>query len=845
MREKLATTNWEITDWKINLRYRSIVPVLTLLLLPFGLFWAETLGQRVFYHHDLQYYFFPYHKLVVDIVASGHLPLWNPYAFSGIPLLGDGQTAMFYPPNWIFWLLPPIQALTVVVLLHFSIAGVGMWLYVRRLQFGQVASFVSALAYMFNGFLVARVVHLSIMAGAALIPLVFWSVERLLQQRDRRSFVVAAAMVGIQALAGHPQIPIYTAVGLGIYVVVVMINQWRQARRWHVFQPLAYLAGIYVVGYALVAIQLVPWIEFAAFSPRAASASYAFVTFQSLISFDWLLFVFPYGYGGLRATWLQSTPGWALPVYLWERLAYVGLLPLALAGIGIVELKRVRHQARRADRHTFPTAHLRYDRLVALVAVLVVLLLIAAGSGTPFGQLVYLLPAIGRLRAYARAIAVVCFVLAVLAAYGVERLSADTSVASRRVDRAPIIMGGLLILVVGGALIAANSIGAAGFASTSSNQMQQLMLDRFLQLDQANAYMPLFLALASAIVLCWLSRGLNRRSGAAMIGVIALDVLGFAATFNPTIAPDSFARVPKSVAFLRQDSELFRTASFIVDDRLHPEVAQDQLAISWAMPYGIEDINGFNSLQPRRYTDVLFGPEVEDVSYGFLNNSALLRADNHLLSMLNVKYALVQAQSPVLLNLRREALDTMPDPTMETIWRKVFQDENVSIYQHPAPLDRAYFVGKVSVIPDARTILAAIKQPGFEPSRLALVEGGMTFAEAERLSDESPAQVQVERVSPNELLLHTHTTVDRFLVLSEMWFPGWHAEIDGRPVTIYRANYLFRGLAVPAGTHTIRMYYRPTSAIIGASITGLTLLGCTVALGSGLWHNDRRRQQYM
>jgi hypothetical protein len=836
MHENLATEGWELAAWKINLRDRMVWPGLALFVLPFVLFWAETLGRRVFYHHDLQYYFFPYHKLVVDITANGHLPLWNPYAFSGIPLLGDGQTAMFYPPNWLFWLLPPIHALTVVVLLHFSIAGVGMWLYLRRLHFGWLAAFVAALAYMFNGFLVARVVHLSIMAGAALIPLIFWSVERLLQQRSRRAFVLAAVLVGVQALAGHPQVPIYTGVGLGVYLLTLTLLGWRRTRRWQSMVPLATLAGIYLVGYALAAIQLVPWIEFASFSPRAANASYEFVTFQSLTSFDWLLFLFPYGYGGLRETWLQSGPAWDLPVYLWERLAYVGLLPLALSIVGIADLRRLRNRAQRGDSASLP-AQFQTERLIALIAVLVVLLLIAAGSSTPFGRLVYLLPAIGKLRAYARAVALGCFALTALAAYGVERLVTATT-AARRNDRVPIIAGAAILAAVSSAVVVASLMGAAGFAGTANHQMFQVMLDRLLQLDQANAYMPLLLALAGMGVLWWLSRSVTRLSSAALIAVVAIDLLGFATTFNPTTTPTSFAQVPESVAFLRNDPSLFRTASFITDDRLPPAIAQDQLAISWAIPYGIEDINGFNSLQPRRYTDMLFGPQIEDVSYGFLADPALLQPDNHLLSMLNVKYALVQKPTWIRLTPPYEDQRLNVEQETEPGWRKVFEDQYVSVYRNPAPFERAYFVPKVAVLPDARTILAAIKQPGFEARQLALVEGGMTFQEAEQLSSDTSAQVQVERVSPNELRLHTDTATDRFLVLSEMWFPGWHAVIDDQELPIYRVNYLFRGIAVPAGTHTIRMYYRPMSAIVGASITGLALLGCALAISGVRW---RRR----
>jgi hypothetical protein len=281
-----------------------------------------------------------------------------------------------------------------------------------------------------------------------------------------------------------------------------------------------------------------------------------------------------------------------------------------------------------------------------------------------------------------------------------------------------------------------------------------------------------------------------------------------------TTDPAVFRRVPPSVQFLQRDPDLFRVAVFITTDILPPEVAQSQLALSWALPYHIDDINGFNSLQPRRYTDVLFGPEVGDVSYGMLRDERLLQLDSRLLSMLDVKYLLVQPQAQLI-------------PPAE--WQPVFVDDTVAIYRNPWWQGRAAFVERVKVMPDAQAVLAHVREPGFDPWRVALVEDGMDAAAAQRLSRGGNAEVQVEQVSPNELLIHTQTDAERFLVLSEMWFPGWRAQLNGMPLPIYRTNYLLRGIVVPPGTHTIRMVYRPTSVLFGAATTVIT----ATVLGAG------------
>ena len=136
------------------------LPLLLIAVLPLVVFAPLALLYGVFYVHDVQHYFYPYHVASAKLVAEGHLPLWNPYAFSGMPLIGDGQTAIFYPPNWLFFIAPGNVALNYTILLQFSIAGVGTYLLARSLGLHLLPSFVAAVAYMFSGFLTARSVHL-------------------------------------------------------------------------------------------------------------------------------------------------------------------------------------------------------------------------------------------------------------------------------------------------------------------------------------------------------------------------------------------------------------------------------------------------------------------------------------------------------------------------------------------------------------------------------------------------------------------------------------------------------------------------------------------------------------
>jgi hypothetical protein len=261
----------------------------------------------------------------------------------------------------------------------------------------------------------------------------------------------------------------------------------------------------------------------------------------------------------------------------------------------------------------------------------------------------------------------------------------------------------------------------------------------------------------------------------------------------------------------------FRKATVLTGSNdLGYRAAQHTLSMSWGMVHGIEDINGFNSLQPRRYTDYVFGPRVDDVSYGYLRDPRLFRPDNPVLHSLNVRYVLVPTgdQIPAASHLRL-----------------VFEGTRVRVYENTMAYPRAYFADRVRAERSQGRVLTSVTAPGFDGRHEALVESGSPPS----VPDASgPAAASVNRPGPNELVVESVTTEPRLLVVSEMYFPGWRAYVDGVETPIYRTNYLFRGVVVPAGRHAVTFLYRPMSVVIGAAVT--MLAGLAV-----LWVLTRRR----
>lgn len=792
--------------------------------LPMLLFLPQTIGMRTFFHHDLQHYFYPYHHVAWEAVRARELPLWNRFAFAGVPLLGDGQTAMLFPTNWGHLLLNDWHAMSLSIVLDFSLAGLGMVLFLRSMKLSLLPVLLGSIGFMLSGFMTARITHPSILAGAAMIPWAFWSMDRLLARPTISAIITAIVCVALQLVSGHPQIPAYTAIALAIYLLsIAALRGLRPA-------ALVWIVIVYSGGAALAAVQLVPWYELIRQSPRAAAASYEFVTLDSITNVGWLLMLFPYAVGGMTTNWLQTGAQWDVLSYSWERLGYPGVVPTVFALIGAaLALRQARANPRRA----------------AIALVLFVMLLVAAGSGTPLGRLVYAVPLVGKLRCYSRAVGVAGFALAALSAFGLQWLLQN----HKRIRTVVFVAVGLLI-VQALCLLVPVVFEPGSIVADSVQPVPALpLVAKCLRVSQTNFLVPAgftVLLIASLVIL-------RRRSptvlAAVLCGLSALDLGALTVTYAPTVAVSAIDRVPESVKFLRADPDVFRVVVLLGDDRIPTTQAQNQLAVSWAMAYGIEDVNGFNSLQPRRHMEALFGPSALDISYGVLpdHNGTLLDASSPWLKPFNVKYALVPATFKL---------------ASSRDWKEAYRDEDVVIYRNPRFVPRAWLVRQVVSGVAPATILQLAGSAGFPSDRTALIADSLDEAVESQANVtgsaevsvrrnspteivpvlptaaydpyEPPAKVSYRRLSNREVIIEGETDRRRFLMVSETDFPGWRAELrrpDGTAtdLPIHRTNHYFRGMVVPEGTWTIHMTYEPLSVRVGAWISGATLAVLLVA----------------
>src|SRR6185436_20928165 len=153
---------------------------------------------------DLVTSFYPYHELAARAVRDWTLPLWNPYMLAGAPFLANTQSAVFYPLNFLYYVLPVPIAWTIGFFLRRILAALFMTMFARRIGASPTAAIVSGLLFSFCGFLTAwqgQAMH----DAAIWLPFVCYSTVRLLEETDRRSVAIAAVAYAMPVLAGHPE----------------------------------------------------------------------------------------------------------------------------------------------------------------------------------------------------------------------------------------------------------------------------------------------------------------------------------------------------------------------------------------------------------------------------------------------------------------------------------------------------------------------------------------------------------------------------------------------------------------------------------------------------------------
>lgn len=544
---------------------------------------------------------YPWRNLSLDLIKRGEIPLWNPYSFSGTPLLGNFQSAVIYPLNFLYLLIEDFASVwSIQVILQTVLGGIFMYVYLHNFKLKRPALILGTLAWIGSGFFVAWQQWNTVVHVAIYLPLILLSVDELILEKHSRKKTLFWMVVFIASLlssffAGYLQPFFYIFVTGGVYLLARIYQTKR-------YKQLLIFAILYFVFFVLALPQLLPTLQFIALSARDIDqANWSrpdwFLPWQNLVQ--------------LIAPDFFGNPATLNYFGIWnyqEFVSYVGIVPLIFALTVLI---------------------VRRDKKTLFWGALLILALIMA-LPTPLSKLPFILhlPFISSAQP-SRIIMLVDFSLAVLAALGLDYFLKKTQPGKVFLSLSLAIFLGLMSL--------------AAFAIETSRVT-----------SQRNLIMPVFVTV-TVILLFLLAHLVTKTKQLIVLLIIALtafDLLRFATKFEPFSSRNYLYPSTKIMSFLQDKSrtEVFRVAA--LDDRILPP--------NFNIMYKVQTPSGYDPLYLKRYGEFIAALErgKPDTSppWGFNRIVTPKNINNRLYGLLNTRYLLSFSQFPDYKLLAKEGI---------------------------------------------------------------------------------------------------------------------------------------------------------------------------------------------
>ncbi|HEX5418083.1 MAG TPA: YfhO family protein, partial [Chloroflexota bacterium] len=455
----------------------------------------------------------------------------------------------------------------------------------------------------------------------------------------------------------------------------------------------------------------------------------------------------------------------------WRGMSVVSLLDgSTYAGASVVLLALV---------SLYPARTRLHRQLTAFFAIAAGLLL-AKIYGAPIISAIGLLPGLNVTFIPKWSAPVASFCIAFLAGLGIQRLLTDGAPSKTRTRALAI----LLALTVVGILLNWNTL---------------------LRPPIARAAFGLGIFLVFAFV-SWHVLGLGKRFAATGVALlccqlVVLELFAYGPHNTYQKRFDLLAE-PPFATFLRQQEAGQPSRIFALDGILYPNLATT---------YGMSDIRALDALYPERYLDYIrnfVSPDVIDRFSGDPDGSTEGPArivGNPWFDLTGVRYVVTTPEDTSLSHC----------PPVSCQYRGIYTGE-VQVFENTHALPRAFLVGRVKVVDGPQAAIAAMKQESVDPRDLAIVETLPGNAPGDVLPGGGNAEI-IGYASSN-VTIAVDASAPSLLVLTDTYYPGWKATVDGREAPIFATDLAFRGVRVPAGHHLVAFSYDPVTFRLGLAV---------------------------
>ena len=676
----------------------------------------------------------PWRKLVTDAEKKFTLPLWNSYNFAGTPLLANFQSAVFYPLNILFYLLPFNISWSLLVLMQPLLAALFLYLYLKHLRLNKIASLLGALSFAFSGFAIAWLEWGTILNTVLWLPLILLAADKIIEKshvsKIKWSIVFIISLI-CSFFAGHIQSFFYVFSLTVIYLLTKLIIA-RDKKSFINFLIL------FLVFFVLSLPQLIPTLQFIILSARNLDLPGWqtnpgwFIPWQNLIQF--------------LAPDFFGNPATLNYYGIWnygEFIGYIGIFPLIMAFFALFF---------RRDKKTlfFGTAF-----FLSLIFALPNFI-----SKLPF---IFNLPFISTAQP-TRLLFITDFTLCILAALGL-----DYFIENKNKKKVIYVLSAIFVLFVSLWLFVLVFHG-------------NILTTAALNISRQNLILPVLLFITVSAILLLIILYPRKKFitflTCLLILVTVFDLFRFGWKFEPFTNKEYLYPSTSVMSFLKNQQGMFRVMS--TDSRILPP--------NFSAMYKLQTLDGYDPLYLQRYGELMVAikrdkPDINP-QFGFNRIITPQSFTSGIIDLLGTKYVL--------------SLDDIKNSKLKL----VFTDGIVKVYENQLALPRAFFVSDTLLVNSKQESIDALFNLNNSLGKTAVVENSGNFSK----NNWSIGEVSTVNYSNDSVILKTDNKGNGFLVLTDSYYPTWHAKIDGKETQIFLTDYNFRGIVIPEGKHTVEFY---------------------------------------
>jgi len=705
--------------------------------------------------------------------ASGHLPLWNPMIMDGLPYIAPVTHGdVLYPTSFLRKYLSADKVTNLGFVLHYILAGLFMFLFLRRLNVSWVGATVGGIAYQLSGILIsyARPGHDGKLFVSTMLPLACLAL--LVALRDRRAwgYPLLAVAVALCLLSPHVQTTYYLLIATGLWALYLTCGERTTEPLRPRLTRLAIVLVAVIAGFGIAAPQILPFLEYIPHSPRAVAYSTAFENAASYgVPWEHVPGFFLAGFVGESGTYWGSNP-------IKLHSEYLGLAVVALAILGLGG-----QPARR--------------RLIWwLGGICALFLLIALSNATPFYKLWWsVMPYVRKTRAPGMVFFIVAFCTATFAALGAARLERKEGAGHVR-----------------GWLIAAGVIALLGIAGAFGHLAESLAPPERAQVAAALASSIRVSAFVGAVALfavALLAFAYQRGSVPALAFVLGLPLLvgvdlwrdGRRFWLYSDPPNESLYRPDAIVTRLRAEPKPFR----VLDFNVYPENA--------LMAHGIPQVLGYQGNELRYFDELIGGRPGTQAQARFLLSST------RLWDLLAVRFLLLADTA------RIPGYHQVLGPVETAAGSRGYLYEADTAPPYARVVPAAAKVGADSLVPPT---LADPRLPGFDRVVLLPANSPVNPPPLRGLPPASASKARVTAWDAGKMTVELEPPPhdSSYVLIAENWYLDWRVRVDGNAGQVLRGDHALITVPVGPGARNLELTYYSRAFARGKAIGLVTLL---------------------